>query len=72
MKKLLLVALCVSAAPVFADNYKEAPMSEKLKALWSDPVLREKMQIGIEHNRKGDFYLEFKDWKNRPVKVENL
>ena len=72
MKKILLLALCLSAASAFADKYKEAPISEKLKALWSDPVLQEKMQIGIEHNRKGDFYLEFKDWKNRPVKVENL
>jgi len=72
MKKLLLIALCLSSASAYADNYKEPPMSEKLKSLWSDPVLQEKMQIGIEHNRKGDFYLEFRDWKNRPVKVENL
>ncbi len=50
----------------------ELPMSEKLKKLWSDPVLQEKIKLGIENNRKGDFYLSFIDKHNKPVKVENL
>lgn len=50
----------------------EAPLSEKLKAIWADPVIQEKIALGIENNRKGDFYLNFVDEKNRDVKVENL
>ncbi len=50
----------------------EAPMSDKLKSIWADPVLQEKIKLGIENNRKGDFYLSFINAKNKPVKVENL
>ena len=57
---------------LFADTKGETPISDKLKTLWADPVLQEKIAIGIEHNRKGDFYLNFVDEKNKPVKVENL
>ena len=51
---------------------KEAPLSDKLRSIWTDPVLQEKIALGIENNRKGDFYLHFIDSRNRDVKVENL
>ena len=51
---------------------KEAPLSDKLRSIWADPVLQEKIALGIENNRKGDFYLHFIDSRNRDVKVENL
>ncbi len=50
----------------------ETPLSDKLRALWADPVLQEKINLNIENNRKGDFYLTFINEKNKPVKVENV
>lgn len=87
-KLLLLAAgIAVLSSPIFAqqgaktmpwerknnpEQKGEVPLSEKLKKLWSDPVLQEKIALGIENNRKGDFYLNFIDAKSRDVKVENL
>ncbi|MBQ2722083.1 MAG: endo-1,4-beta-xylanase, partial [Opitutales bacterium] len=73
MKKLLITLFCgVVATSVFSAPKPETPISDKLRELWSDPVLQEKIKIGIEHNRKGDFYLHFVNKKNWKVKVEDL
>lgn len=73
MKKLSSILLSgVFAVVAFGAPKPETPISNKLRKLWSDPVLQEKINIGIEHNRKGDFYLNFVNARNRPVKVENL
>ena len=84
---LMLAAASLAASPIFAQHGAktmpwerkanaaqkgEAPLSDKLKSLWADPVLQEKIALGIENNRKGDFYLTFIDQKKRPVKVDNL
>ena len=84
---LMLAAASIAASPIFAQHGAktmpwerktnaaqkgEAPLSDKLKSLWADPVLQEKIALGIENNRKGDFYLTFIDQKKRPVKVDNL
>ncbi len=84
----LLVAgatLCLNADPLGAkrmvwerpepttkEGWKEIPLSDKLKKMWADPTLQEKIKLGIENNRKGDFYLSFIDNKNKPVKVEKV
>ena len=62
----------VASATFGAPKVPETPISNKLRELWSDPVLQEKIKVGIEHNRKGDFYLKFVNAKTRPVKVEDL
>lgn len=84
---LMLAAASLAASPIFAQHGAktmpwerkanaaqkgEALLSDKLKSLWADPVLQEKIALGIENNRKGDFYLTFIDQKKRPVKVDNL
>ena len=74
MKKLLIILISgiVASATFGAPKAPETPISDKLRELWSDPVLQEKIKVGIEHNRKGDFYLKFVNARTRPVKVENL
>lgn len=42
--------------------------SEKYLDKWSDPSVRQRIDDGIERNRKGDVHLAFEDAKGRPLK----
>lgn len=56
-------ALGTHTAKKPARAKRRSALSEKLKAIWADPVIQEKIALGIENNRKGDFYLNFVDEK---------
>ena len=58
-KAIILSVLTVFAAASFAD-VKDAKVSEKLKAMWANPVLQEQLDINIKANRMGSFTLDFR------------
>ena len=75
-KAILISALAFfSAAASFAD-VQTAKVSDKLKAMWSDPALQEQIDAGIKANRMSDFILKFRTasgpWSYTDKKVSNV
>ncbi|MDD3545236.1 MAG: endo-1,4-beta-xylanase [Kiritimatiellae bacterium] len=64
--------LCAALSSAAQEKSPELKISDKVLKMWADPVLQEKIALGIENNRKGDFYIEFLDAKNENVKAENV
>ena len=59
MKKTIATTI-ISAMTLFASaDVQTAKVSDKLKALWDDPVLQEQLDTGIKANRMSDFFLKF-------------
>jgi len=50
---------------IFAGCYKSFAQSTKLDSLWNDPVVEERINKGIETNRKGDFTISFPAFKGK-------
>ena len=74
-KNLLTAFLSLTTLVVFADA-NTAKVSDSLKAIWSDPVLREQIDAGIKGNRMSDFILRFREkngkWSYKDKKVSNV
>ena len=57
---------CASAIASGGDLQSGMKVSDKLREAWDSPEIKERIERGIEQNRKGDFKITF----DRPV--ENL
>ena len=76
MKKTIATTI-ISAMTLFASaDVQTAKVSDKLKALWDDPVLQEQLDTGIKANRMSDFFLKFivkqERFKYDAIKVSDL
>ncbi|MBR7105701.1 MAG: endo-1,4-beta-xylanase [Opitutales bacterium] len=76
MKKTIATTI-ISAMTLFASaDVQTAKVSDKLKALWDDPVLQEQLDTGIKANRMSDFFLKFivkqERFKYNDIKVSDL
>ena len=76
MKKIISTAIITGFALLANADVQTAKVSEKLKAIWSDPVLQEQLDAGIKANRMSDFFLKFiiqtDRFKYNDVKVSDL
>ena len=76
MKKIISTAIITGFALLANADVQTANVSEKLKAIWSDPVLQEQLDAGIKANRMSDFFLKFiiqtDRFKYHDVKVSDL
>ncbi len=61
-----ILLLCASICPAEKNLEAEMKVSNKLKNIWESPYVKNRINRGIEQNRKGDFNIKF----DRPV--ENL
>lgn len=62
LKKFVALAAATLAACVLdakEPDLSKIGVSEKLKAMWNDPVLQEQIDVNIKANRMGDFFVEF-------------
>ena len=46
--------------------------TDEVKKMWSDTVLQERIALGIETNRKGDFFLYFRKPDGSPAQVSDV
>lgn len=59
VKKIILVAAIIFQAWVLVAQ------NNKLDSLWNDPAIEQRIQTGIEKNRKGDFTIQLKNYKGK-------
>lgn len=58
--KKIITTIIASIVALFANaDVQKAKVSDKLRALWNDPVLQEQIETGIKANRMSDFFLKF-------------
>lgn len=60
----LLILLCIICCPTLLAIGQSQKYSDK----WNDPAVKQRIDNGIEQNRKGDVQLTFQDEKGRPLK----